>query len=79
MSWKLKSESDLEQVFAETARGKETGRYRYCYSDGRTIETSLLGTAGRHRKARHPRQIPHLAIAVAVGAVTVEAIRLIVG
>lgn len=66
--WKLKSESDTEKVYALTKRGRELGRYRYVFSDGRVIETGREGSAGRTHKARNPHTVRHAALAGATAA-----------
>lgn len=71
MAWKLKSESDTEQVYAQRSGGRETGRYRYVFHDGRTIETGREGAAGRTRKARNPHTVRAAALAGAASLAVV--------
>lgn len=81
MSWKLKSESDLEKVWAQVVRGQETGRYRYTYFDDRpAVEVGPLGLEGRKHKARNPSTVRVAVVAAALGtALAADLVLTIIG
>lgn len=81
MPWELKSKSDTDRVYAHTLRGKETGRYRYVFTDERpNVEVGRHGLHGRRRSTTDPRRKwVALAIAAPTALVVAEATRLLVG
>ena len=67
--WRLKSESDLERVYAQIVKGKETGRFRYVFLDGSpAVEVGKNGLHGRTRSARAPKRARMLVTAGTVVA-----------
>jgi hypothetical protein len=75
MFWIVKSESDIEKVWAEVGRtAKETGKYRYEFKDGR----DPLEVAQKPGEAKRKRHMPSWLPAVAI-VVVAEAARLIFG